>query len=192
MRAVDLGVCEGQFFPGDTDRVAIVLPGAGYVPAAPLLWFAREALQADGWSVLQVWDRWDRSVDGHRWVSERLEAALNEVECTPNRLLVAKSISSFALPTAVERSLPGVWLTPLLNRDDVRSALSECEVPTLAVGGTGDPTWDAEFVAKLPNVEVVEIDGADHALQHPGEPARSIESLRIVTARIGAFISQLR
>ena len=82
-KTVDPGICEGIFFDGDPDRVAIVPPGAGYGQAAPLLWFARETLQADGWSVLQVWDRWDRSVDGHQWVSERLESALNEVGTFP-------------------------------------------------------------------------------------------------------------
>ena len=44
----DLGVCAGRWYSGDPDRVAIVLPGAGYLPFAPLLWFAREAAQARG------------------------------------------------------------------------------------------------------------------------------------------------
>ena len=37
---VDLGVCRVQLFPGEGDRAALLLPGARYVPAAPLLWFA--------------------------------------------------------------------------------------------------------------------------------------------------------
>lgn len=69
------------------------------------------------------------------------------------------SISSLAMPTAVERSLPGVWLTPLLNNEDVRQALQTSTAPTLAVGGTGDPTWDSEFVPELQNIKVVAIDG---------------------------------
>lgn len=189
MESVDLGVCGGQLFPGDPDRIGVLLPGARYVPAAPLLWFAREALQAQGWTVLQVWDEWDRSVDAHQWVADRFEAALTAVDETATRLVVAKSLTTLALPRAVELKLPGVWLTPLLNQDDVREALEASTAPTLAVGGTGDPTWDPELVAEVANIEVAEIDGADHALQYPGDPARSIEALRVVTQRIGEFAS---
>lgn len=188
---VDLGVCRGQFFRGDPDRVGILLPGAWYVPAAPLLWFAREVLQAAGWSVLQVWDEWDRSVEAHRWVADRLQASLDHLGDTTAPLLVAKSLTTLALTTAVERAIPGVWLTPLLNQDDVRSALQACVAPTLVVGGTADPTWDSAFVADLANVEVVEIDGADHALQRPGDPATSIASLQFITERIGEFVERL-
>ena len=191
MEDVDLGVCGGQLFPGDPDEVAVLLPGARYVPAAPLLWFAREVLQAKGWTVLQVWDEWDRSVDADQWVADRLEAALSHVGDPRIRLLVAKSLTTLALPAAVDRGLPGVWLTPLLNQEDVRSALAGSTVPTLIVGGTGDASWDSEFVADLSNIEVLEIDGADHGLQHPGDPTRSIETLRIITDRIRQFVGQL-
>lgn len=191
MEEIDLGFCGGQFFDGDPDRVGVILPGAGYVPAAPLLWFAREALQAQGWSVLQVWDRWDRSVEARKWVQDRLDAALGYVEAATQLVLVAKSLTSFALPKAVELGLPGVWLTPLLNQEDVRSALAASRAPTLVAGGSADPTWDSEFVAGLENLDVVEIANADHALQLPGDPASSIEALGLTTERMGAFVKRL-
>ena len=37
---------------GDPDRCAVLLPGVRYFSQAPLLWFAREAAQARGWSVV--------------------------------------------------------------------------------------------------------------------------------------------
>ena len=191
MEDVDLGVCRGQVFQGDPERFAVVLPGARYLPAAPLLWFAREALQALGWSVLQVWDEWDRSVEAHQWVDQRLEGGLREVGLVPTRLVVAKSLTTLALPAAVEQDLPGVWLTPLLNQEEVRGALADCTVPTLLVGGTGDPTWDSAFAAGLANVEVLEIPGADHGLQQPGDPTGSIDSLRIITERLRRFLEQI-
>jgi len=185
---VDLGPCGGQLFDGDSERVAILLPGAAYVPAAPLLWYAREVLQAEAWTVLQVWDTWDRSDDAHQWVAERFEAALEYVGQAPSRLIVAKSLTSLAIPAAAERDLPGVWLTPLLNRPDVRAGLEASNAPTLAVGGTADETWDSRFVANLTNLEVLEIDGADHTLQHPGDPAASIGALLLVVERIRRFV----
>ena len=46
MEDVDLGVCKGRWYSGDQDRVAVVLPGARYLPFAPLLWFSREVVLA--------------------------------------------------------------------------------------------------------------------------------------------------
>ncbi|GBE24046.1 hypothetical protein BMS3Bbin02_00311 [bacterium BMS3Bbin02] len=191
MDDVDLGICGGQYFAGDPDRVAVLLPGARYVPAAPLLWFARVAAQGQGWSVLQVWDQWDRSVEAEQWVADRLEAALNYVGDDSRVLLITKSITSLALPAAVERGLPGLWLTPLLGRESVRAALKAAEAPTLAVGATADPTWDSEFVSGLLNIEVIEIVAADHSLQHATDVATSINYLRLVTEGIQTFLGRL-
>ncbi|MCP4305486.1 MAG: alpha/beta hydrolase [bacterium] len=194
MEEIDLGICGGQFFAGDSQRVGILLPGAGYLPAAPLLWFAREALLAQGWSVLQVWDRWDRSGEARQWVGDRFEAALEHVGNLSDRLLITKSLTSFALPNAVELGLPGIWLTPLLNQPEVRTALAASAAsaaPTLAIGGSADPTWDPEFATGLTNVEVLEIEGADHGLQLPGDPLASIDALGLVTKTIGAFVGRV-
>lgn len=191
MERVDLGVCRGHWFAGDPNKVAVLLPGAFYVPAAPLLWFARETLQAEGWSVLDVWDEWDRSVDGHQWVAERFQAAFEHVGSPPIRLVVAKSLTTLALPTAIDQGLPGVWLTPLLDEEDLRYALTSSKPPTLLVGGTADPTWDSEFVRSVPDVEFLEVDGANHTLQEQGNPKRSLEALQEVSDRIGEFAGRL-
>lgn len=191
MERIDLGVCRGHWFAGDPHRVAVLLPGAGYVPAAPLLWFAREILQAQGWTVLDVWDEWDRSVDPHQWVTERFEAAFERVGEVSTRVVVAKSLSTLAIPAALDLDLAGIWLTPLLDEEGLRSALLSPKSKTLLIGGTADPTWDSEFVGGLPNVEVLEIEGGDHLMQHRGEPGESIQTLQVVTDRIGRFTDQL-
>lgn len=191
MQDVDLGVCKGHFFASDPSRVAILLPGAYYLPAAPLLWFGREALQANGWSVLQVWDQRSGGVDAQQWVDDRLQAALAHVGSGPRRLVLAKSLTSLALPAVAALGLPGVWLTPLLSRDNVRSGLASSQAPTLAIGGGADPTWDSKFAASLSDVEIVEIAQADHSLQLPGDTARSLEMLGAVTLAIDSFVARL-
>lgn len=193
MQRVDLGVCRGHWFAGDPQKVAVLLPGASYVPAAPLLWFARETLQAQGWSVLQVWDEWDRLVEGPQWVSERFDAAFEYVgEGVSTALVVAKSLSTFALPTALDRDLPGVWLTPLLDEEDLRAALLRVpKPPTLLIGGAADPTWDGEFATSISDVEIFEVDGADHLLQQPGDPRQSLQALQAVSDHIGQFAGGL-
>ena len=174
-----------------SDSSAVLLPGAGYLPAAPLLWFAREALQTDGWTVLQVWDEWDRAEDAARWVTDRYDAAITFIGAVPTRLIVAKSLTTLAIPDSADQGIPGVWLTPLLAEAKVRTTLEASTVPTLLIGGTADATWDTELVHVLETAEALEIEGADHSLQFPGDPRSSIDALMVITDRIRGFAEKL-
>ena len=190
MEDVDLGVCKARWYAGDPDRVAVVLPGALYLPFAPLLWFAREVALARGWSVLEVWDEYrDRSEDPWRWVFDRAEAALRYAG-DAGRALVTKSISSRAVTMAVEMGLPGVWLTPLLRDEEIATGFEQLSAPALLVGGTADESWDGEL-ARRAGHEVLELEGANHALQIEGDPLASIDALRRVVERMDAFVAAL-
>jgi hypothetical protein len=187
---VDLGVCTARWYAGDPDRAVVVLPGALYLPFAPLLWFAREVALARGWSVLEVWDEYrDRSEDPWRWVFERAEAALRHVGVA-GRALVTKSISSRAVTMATELGLPGIWLTPLLRDEEIATGFEQLSAPALLVGGTADESWDGEF-ARRAGHEVLEVEGANHALQIEGDPLASIDALRGVVQRMDAFVAAL-
>lgn len=191
MQEVDLGVCGGHFFEEDPNRVAILLPGAFYLPAAPLLWFGREVLQSHGWSVLQVWDQRTQSVDAQVWVDERLEAALTHVGSDPAVMVLSKSLTSLAAPAVARMGVPAIWLTPLLRRSEVQSGFAASKSPALVVGGTADPLWDSSFAAGLAHMEVIEILGADHGIQIPGHPAQSVEALGTVVAAMDGFLGTL-
>ena len=188
MEDVELGVCKGRLYRGDPALAAVVLPGARYLPFAPLLWFAREVVQARGWTVLEVWDELrDPGVDARTWVEERALAALDRVGAA-DTLLVTKSLSSHAVHVAAERNLPGVWLTPLLVAPEVAKGFTELRAPALLVGGGADESWDGALARSLRH-EVLELEGADHSLQLPGEPLASLELLRRVVGRIDTFVA---
>lgn len=190
MEDVDLGVCKGRWYAGEPDRVAVVLPGARYLPFAPLLWFAREVALARGWSVLEVWDEYlDRSEDPWRWVEERAEAALRRAG-EARTMLVTKSITSRAVTIATERSLPGIWLTPLLHNDDIAAGFEQLLAPALLVGGTADESWEGA-AAQRAGHDVLELDGANHSLQIEGDPLASVDALRRVIERMDAFAAAL-
>jgi hypothetical protein len=188
---VDLGVCTGRWYARDPDRVVVVLPGARYLPFAPLLWFARDVALARGWSVLEVWDEYrDRSEDPWRWVFERAEAALRHAG-DAQTVLVTKSITSRAVTIAAEKGLPGIWLTPLLHDDDIAAGFEQLSAPALLVGGTADESWKGE-VARRAGHDVLQLEGADHSLQIEGDPLASVDALRAVAARIDEFVSGLQ
>lgn len=188
MEDVDLGVCKGRWYAGDPERVAVVLPGARYLPFAPLLWFARETAARHGWSVLEVWDEYlDRSLDPTGWVTKRAEAALARAG-DARVLLVTKSLASHAVTLAGERGLPGIWLTPLLHLEAVAAGFGQLSAPALLVGGTADESWDSE-VARDRGHDVLELEGADHGLQIAGDPLASVDALRRVVERVEEFVA---
>jgi hypothetical protein len=82
-------------------------------------------------------------------------------------------LGTLALPWAVENDLPGVWFTPLLREGALMTAARESQQPTLLVGGTADEHWQRP-VDVGPHLTVVELPGADHGLQQPGDWRRSL------------------
>ncbi|MDI1465649.1 alpha/beta hydrolase [Catellatospora sp. KI3] len=177
---------------GDPDRVAIVLPGGGYTPDMPLLYYATAVLAKHGWTVQEL--RWqppaDRfSMDRTAWVLAQAEPVL-AAETAPRRLLVGKSLGTFAAPLAVALGLPAIWLTPILSEPDIAAALAATTAATLLIGGGADASWEPEVAARLSAQQLV-LPGADHALEHPDDPLTSVRDLARVTARMDEFLSTL-
>jgi hypothetical protein len=191
VHAIDLGPGEAVLHEGDPARTVVVLPGVAYFSQAPLLWFAREVAQAQGWSVLELSERAPAREDPFAWMRDRAARALDATD-SETVAVVGKSLASAAAPLVIERGLPAVWLTPLLTRPAVVEGLSAVTAPTLAVGGTADSSWmDGERPRAGDALELVELEGVDHSLQVPGEPLRSLDLLKQVTERFGAFLERL-
>jgi hypothetical protein len=182
-------------FAADPDRVALVIPGVGYSPARPLLHFATAALLQHGWTVQELWwrvpDAIGRLTPAERtsWVAEQVGDAV-DAEGGACRLLVGKSLGTLAAGLAADRSLPAVWLTPLLTLPEVVEPLRRATAPTLLVGGTGDGLWDGQVAAGLPH-EVLEIPAADHSLEMDGDVVGSAAVLGRVVAAVDGFIARV-
>jgi hypothetical protein len=145
-------------------------------------------LLTKGWSVEEVW-----------WEPDDLlseEALIGRVKTTLDKfssqvpLVVGKSLGSLALPLVIERGLPAIWLTPLLNRPELVEALSRVTSKTLLVGGTADDSWNGD-IAKASGQQVLELLGADHGLEIPGDPLASVGLLKEVVAAITLFVENL-
>jgi hypothetical protein len=171
--------------------VATLLPGRGYGPQAPLLYYARLLLRGRGWVVRTV--DWEQ-VSGPDPTDQGAVAAFAEevlATADPARdLVVGKSLGSLALPAAAARGVPGIWLTPLLGIEDVRRAAARAAASTLLIGGTGDPYWDGAAAAAT-GAAVFEVPGADHSLERPGDLNGTLEVLATVLSRIDAQVTAL-
>lgn len=173
---------------GDPHRVATILPGRAYTTLGPLLHFSIMLLQDRGWTTREV--AWE---DGDRTTPEAATAqAVHEIAAVSARthLIVAKSLGTLVLPEAVDRDLPGVWLTPVLERAEVAAAVRALTAPSLVVGGTADELWDPTLTAG-PGARVLEIEGADHSLELGTDVDRSLAALRQVVDAMASFVAGL-
>jgi len=175
IRAIDLGVCHGYEYDGETERTAIALPGA-MLAGMPVQAFAIQGALSRGWRVIQVWDEYlDRSQDATEWTRVRLEAAIG-FAAADELLVIGKSLTTRAAGIAAERALPAVWLTPLLNDSDSVGMLRARTAKALLIGGTSDPTWDSALARELSD-DVVELEGADHGLARPRDAQAVVDAV---------------
>ena len=176
---IDLGACAAIRHEGDLARCAVLLPGMIYPTRAPVLWFAREATLAEGWSALEVLGEPGDHPDPIAWQRAAAEAAL-EAAGAERVLVIGKSLATLLAGPVADRDLPAVWLTPALTESAVGEGLARARRPTMVIGGTADHFWRAETIPENPALEVIELPGLDHSLQVPGDPAASLEPLRQV------------
>jgi hypothetical protein len=170
----------------------VVLPGRLFGPAAGLLMYAGAVAERRGATVHRhSWSQdppepFDPQVEG--WVCAETTAPLDEVAGSP--LLVAKSLGTNAAALAADRSLPAVWLTPLLTVPWVTAALHRATAPFLLVGGTADAFWDGAVARRL-SPYVLEVEGADHGMYVPGPLTNSIVVLGRVVAATEEFLDAI-
>src|SRR3954447_6040675 len=166
----------------------VLLPGIFYPTTAPLLWFTRAVAAARGWGTLGVAGVAADDPDPLGWTDARPRAALDHAPAEQT-VVVGKSLGTTAAGLAAERGLPAIWLTPLLDREEVAAAISATTAPTLLVGGTADPTWVPGAVPGGAPFERLELEGLDHALQRDGGVTASLDALRDVTHAAAAVLT---
>lgn len=149
-----------------TGRSALLLPGADYPAQAPLLYWSAAALASNGWCVcVAEWEDGDGDFANPYQLIDRAFDAHAAESSTGIDLVVAKSLGTFALPRCIDEGIAGVWLTPLLNKTEVASALRAADHRHLAIGGTKDRHWIPEAVQGT-NAKMIAFDDVDHALLH--------------------------
>jgi hypothetical protein len=169
---------------------AVVVPGLMFGPATPLLMFAGDVAELAGAKVHR--HSWTEKPPDIRapgiegWVRGQVAPVLDAVGGRP--LLIAKSLGSHAAGLAAERSLPAVWLTPLLQKPWVVAALERATAPFLLVGGTADQAWDGSVARRL-SPHVLEVPEADHGMYVPGPLTDSVAVLAQVVTAVEEFLA---
>jgi predicted alpha/beta-hydrolase family hydrolase len=186
------GVFSTSFEPaGDAVGTAVLVPGRGYPPMAPLLFFTGLALLQHGWRVEHHW--WDPPAyesdeQTITWVRSEVAGALP----TSGRVMVVgKSLGTWATPLAAERELPAIWLTPILDDPALVRPIAANPAPQLLIGGSADELWDSAVARDLASrtCTVVEIPGADHIMLRPGDVVGGVEAHVEVVRAIESWLA---
>jgi hypothetical protein len=188
------GVFATSFEPdGEAVGTAVLVPGRGYPPMAPLLFFTGLALLQHGWRVEHHW--WDPPAYQNdeqtlAWVRGEVEDVLPS---SGRVLVVGKSLGTWAAPLAAERSLPAIWLTPVLDVTAIVDGIAANTAPQLLVGGSADELWDTAVSRRLASgtCAVVELPDADHIMLTPGDVVRGVEHHVEVVRAVDTWLGRL-
>lgn len=186
----------------ETNKLVIVLPGAGYTTQAPLLSFTTGLFYNKGFDVLHInytFSREELSVLNEknfaRDVQLTIENAIKDKKYS-DFYIVAKSVGTKALSYLLDhekwKATKVVWLTPLLQNDQVYSALVNSEHKGLCVFGEQDHTCFIgerfEKLKKNSNLILKVVDGGNHSLELDHNPIKSIDLLKMVISDINEFL----
>ncbi|WBL17010.1 MULTISPECIES: alpha/beta hydrolase [Sutcliffiella] len=184
----------------EVNNLVIVLPGAAYTTQAPLLHFTTGVFYNKGFDVLHInytFSREEMSVLSDEDFAKNVQLVIDkaiEGRNYNNFYVVGKSIGTIALSYLLKntrlKDAKAVWLTPLLQRNDVFNAMANSENKGLCIIGDRDSCFVEDRFEKLKNnrnllLKVVE--GGNHGLELDGEPIKSIELLKDVIQTINEF-----
>ncbi|MGE7981792.1 alpha/beta family hydrolase [Solibacillus sp. NPDC093137] len=182
-------------------KLAILLPGAGYTAQAPLLHYSTGVFSHKSVDVLQVNYTYNDKFYDSFTMDELVEAIKHDVGTVIDKVLeensydgyylVGKSLGTIAMASLLDKEIfynaKAVWLTPLLNRDDVFESMLHSRNESLCFIGDDDTHYNAERYrqfANNPKLVSRLLEGADHSLQYKGDPVRSIDLLKTVIKKI--------
>lgn len=139
-----------------------------------MLYWCAEMLTQRGWHVQTVtWTIGDADGDPQPFVERAVIRAFDSAPRSSRRLIIAKSLGTYALPWARREGVPGVWLTPILSNAAVRQALHEATSVDLAIGGEADEFWHPEQVGDT-EAQLISVPGANHSLTIANDWKRSL------------------
>ncbi|MCM3609690.1 alpha/beta hydrolase [Planococcus sp. MERTA32b] len=187
-----------------SDRLAVMLPGAGYTSQAPLFHYATDIYLQKGYDVLNVNYRYNDEFYDDFTMEELSEAIRFDVAKVIDHVLaessykkfclIGKSLGTIALASELQRPLfheaKAIWLTPLVKRPDVFDAMQTLPNRALGFIGDEDPNYIPERWNQLeanPQMTLRLVPGTEHSLEMPGKTLASIEIMKDIMAEIGAL-----
>ncbi|WP_051314794.1 alpha/beta hydrolase [Alteribacter aurantiacus] len=186
----------------EASGLAIVLPGAAYTTQGPLLYYATSILYKNGFDILHInyaYTREELKALTEEGFTDDIRKVIDDVigrSPYEETVVVAKSVGTIALSYLLEDErfarVKPVWLTPLIQRDDVYASLVGSWHPGLFVIGDRDPVFERERFHEIdrnPRIQGILVKDANHALELEGDVMGSIDVLKNIMAGISGWVA---
>jgi hypothetical protein len=192
---------------GESRALLVMLPGLNYSCDNPLFFYTTSICLAHAIDVLQLWANYNLSAfqslpekEQLAWLVEEATALIQSGRAQrdyAHLILVGKSISTLTLGALFGDaddylSAHAIWLTPLMRFPGVVRGMSRARSRSLFIGGSADRSLDTNLLGNFPRIpdrENLVIEGADHALQIPGDLPRSLDAMKTIVAAVEAFLT---
>ncbi|WP_172368986.1 alpha/beta hydrolase [Sporosarcina jiandibaonis] len=188
----------------DSSNLAIILPGAGYTAQAPLLHYSTGVFLHKSFDVLQVNYQYNKKIYDDFTMEEISDAIKLDVKTVleevlisktyENYYLIGKSLGTIAMSYELKRecfkNAKAIWLTPLIQREDVLNAMVRSKNKSLCIIGDKDPCYIEERYSKVienPNITSKLISNVNHSLEYDENAVESINVLKSVIVEIEQF-----
>jgi hypothetical protein len=193
--------------PNPTKHLGIILPGYRYSSEMPPLYYAGRILLEGGADLFRIEYMYYRTnfpkqteSEQDKWLSSDIfaacEAALSHGSYE-KITLVGKSMGTIAmgqvLADARFQNARCVWLTPLLTMDWLYSRIEQTHPRSLFVMGTADRFYKPDVLKGLEHAtggRSLVIEGANHALEIPGDIPRSLVVLDQMVQALQEFLNE--
>lgn len=189
----------------DSKNLVVFLPGAAYTVQSPAFHYSQEIFFQKGFNVLQVNYRYNDKAYDDFTIEELSEAIRYDVKTVLDEVLkdssyenfyfVAKSLGTIAMSSLVEwnifKEAQIIWLTPLLQRDDVFDAMVNSENRGLCIIGDNDRCYIKERFEQLNDKSTIVaklLPNANHSLEYNHNIIESIDVLKDVMNDIQEFV----
>ena len=147
----------------DSKNLVIMLPGAGYSAQAPLFHYSTGVFLNKSFDVLQINYSYNDKFYDNFSIDEISDAIKHDVKVVIDKVLddksyesfylIGKSLGTIAMTSELKRNIfkdaKAVWLTPLLQRDDVFEAMVEGKNSGICFIGDDDQHYNSERYEQL-------------------------------------------
>lgn len=172
----------------------------------PLLYYTTNLLLSQECDVLQLWVDYTipkfqslSKLEQARWLFSDGQAtwqAGQQQHSYQRYIIVGKSIGTLTMSYLLENEslpldCPLIWFTPLMQVASVRNSILRYPGPTIYLGSSHDPTYDAEALYQVQETHqaiVIVIGGANHRLEQPQDQFGSIQNLATIMQNIDQFL----
>ncbi|PKR76816.1 alpha/beta hydrolase [Halalkalibacillus sediminis] len=186
----------------NSKSLAIILPGAGYTSQAPLLHYSTGVFLNKSFDILQV--NYNYNHEEYKDFSEISEAIKTDVskvldyflsnKSYNNFYMIGKSLGTIAMSSELNKKVfknaKAIWLTPLIQIEDVLNAMVKSENKGLMIIGDKDPCYTEErylTIEENSNITPMLIPNVNHRLEYDDKPIESIEILKEALKKIDQF-----